>query len=79
MDKVELVNEKRYNLLNGNEEMHLQKLGHLGRQKVSKLKVNAVWVRKHLYILQKTITKLEKKCGEPAAALLQVSLEETLS
>ncbi|CAO2611987.1 Probable E3 ubiquitin-protein ligase TRIML2 [Lemmus lemmus] len=59
--------------------MHLQKLSHLGRENVSKLKANEVWAWKHLCILQKTITELEKKCGEPAGALLQVSLEETLS
>ena len=58
---------------------HLQKLSHLGRKNKSKLKANAVWVQKHLGILQKTIAELEKKWGEPAGALLQVSLGETLS
>lgn len=57
---------------------HLQKLSHLGKKNKNKLKANAVWVRMHLHILQKTIAELEKKCGEPAGALLQVSLEETL-
>ncbi|XP_075840655.1 putative E3 ubiquitin-protein ligase TRIML2 [Microtus pennsylvanicus] len=49
----------------------LQKLSHLGRKNKSKLKANAVSVQKHLRSLQKTITELEKKWGEPAGALLQ--------
>ncbi|KAH0507744.1 putative E3 ubiquitin-protein ligase TRIML2 [Microtus ochrogaster] len=51
----------------------LQKLSHLGRKNKSKLKANAVWVQKYLRSLQKNITELEKKWGEPAGALLQRS------
>ncbi|KAL6030940.1 hypothetical protein STEG23_001370 [Scotinomys teguina] len=69
--RVELVNEKRYELLNGDEEMHLQELSHVGRENMSKLKTSEVWVGKHVCSLQKTVRELEKKCGESAIALLQ--------
>nr|XP_031547194.1 probable E3 ubiquitin-protein ligase TRIML2 [Vicugna pacos] len=61
-------NEK---LLNGNQEMLLQRLNNLGRENVSKLKESEVRLSEHTCSLQKIIAELEKKCGQSASALLQ--------
>ncbi|XP_052018750.1 probable E3 ubiquitin-protein ligase TRIML2 [Apodemus sylvaticus] len=49
----------------------LQRLSHLGRENMRKLKASEAWLCEHLCSLQKIITDLEKDCGECAAALLQ--------
>ncbi|XP_031198713.1 probable E3 ubiquitin-protein ligase TRIML2 [Mastomys coucha] len=57
-------------LMQKSQEM-LQRLRHLGRESMDKLKASEVRLREHLCSLQEIITDLEKNCGEPALALLQ--------
>ncbi|CAH6787246.1 probable E3 ubiquitin-protein ligase TRIML2 [Phodopus roborovskii] len=49
----------------------LQRLSHLGRENMNKLKTSEACAYKYLCRLQETITELEKKCGESAITLLQ--------
>uniref|UniRef100_A0A8C2LEB5 Tripartite motif family-like 2 n=1 Tax=Cricetulus griseus TaxID=10029 RepID=A0A8C2LEB5_CRIGR len=49
----------------------LQRLSHVGRENMNKLKTNEVCASKFLCSLQETISELERKCGESAVALLQ--------
>ncbi|XP_021075375.1 probable E3 ubiquitin-protein ligase TRIML2 isoform X1 [Mus pahari] len=57
-------------LMQKSQEM-LQRLSHLGRENMGKLKASEVRLEEHLCSLQKTITDLEKTCGESAVVLLQ--------
>ncbi|XP_021026551.1 probable E3 ubiquitin-protein ligase TRIML2 isoform X1 [Mus caroli] len=57
-------------LMQKSQEM-LQRLRHLGRENMEKLKASEVRLSEHLRSLQMMITDLEKNCGESAVALLQ--------
>nr|ACC61061.1 TU4 isoform A [Mus musculus] len=57
-------------LMQKSQEM-LQRLSHLGRENMEKLKASEVRLGEHLRSLQTMITDLEKNCGESAVALLQ--------
>uniref|UniRef100_A0A8D0RSK9 B30.2/SPRY domain-containing protein n=1 Tax=Sus scrofa TaxID=9823 RepID=A0A8D0RSK9_PIG len=58
--------------LNSNK-MLLQRLDDLGRENMNKLKESEVRLSEQICSLQKMIAELEKKCGQSASVLLQVS------
>ncbi|XP_012499460.1 PREDICTED: probable E3 ubiquitin-protein ligase TRIML2 [Propithecus coquereli] len=49
----------------------LQRLSHLGRENMNKLKESEVRVSEQICSLQRATAELEKKCGEPALAVLK--------
>ncbi|XP_069349620.1 probable E3 ubiquitin-protein ligase TRIML2 [Eulemur rufifrons] len=49
----------------------LQRLSHLGRENMNKLKESEVRVSEQICSLQRVTAELEKKCGEPALAVLK--------
>ncbi|XP_058291830.1 probable E3 ubiquitin-protein ligase TRIML2 isoform X2 [Hylobates moloch] len=60
----------------------LQRLGHVGRENMKKLKESEARVSKQICSLRKLIVELERKCGEGALALLKnakYSLERSKS
>ncbi|XP_055132648.1 probable E3 ubiquitin-protein ligase TRIML2 isoform X2 [Symphalangus syndactylus] len=73
------------NLATELEEMFqemLQRLGHVGRENMKKLKESEARVSKQICSLRKLIVELERKCGEGALALLKnakYSLERSKS
>lgn len=68
----ELVDRSNCQSLNSNK-MLLQRLDDLGRENMNKLKESEVRLSEQICSLQKMIAELEKKCGQSASVLLQVS------
>ncbi|VTJ71766.1 Hypothetical predicted protein [Marmota monax] len=68
---AKLVNKKKFQLLNNNKGMLLQRLHYLGRENMNKLKESEVKISEQLCSLQRITSELKNKCAESALTLLQ--------